>query len=657
MKRNHVRTCVVALLALGGGCGDPSYDPYGEEYEPPEYDPGAYEPGQWEDDRSPGFEDPLDDDAAPVPNPFEPTQGPEVDAGPDPIDDASLPASGYLPEPTLVIDEPILIEGEIARRGPATTFPRASDSPFDETKRIVSEAEIRIVADPIRPGAVAVPGLDISIASEDDDERSTVIRLPERFVMASVPGHTPGLLYPTLETRVSPNGRDWSAPAYPLTVDCNIPVPIDSNIAPGIAATSSHYLVAAYGIDGRLWFAKSANGVEWAPAMSSFFTEPDLTSESRPSVVYDYDDDIWYALAIRRSGRSYTADFLDLDGHTSAFSRVPLLRLTSTRSPSIAHTGVEGARYIVAHSGGNGAAQTRFRFYDAIPFDEGGGSDPSYSQGLDFATGGSNAVSSSLGQIFAATSRSVGPAALGTGINRIWQYDPNTEQWSELFQLADAEVDIDHEGPSLAGVLSNMVVASPGTSGATDVWHVEQDTLGVLRPVSQRVDTRSIKPVGLAFGPREGDPNLVEACSEKGSEPLQIARLRFRSFKRTLLPGVGDFDTSEDVMLKVTHETQTGYVDRSRVLAYVIGATKNQSHAFNENDRTRDLPSITLLVQPGEVVVVTLDGDGDPTTAELSYDELVAPATGGNAKNTHTYYADGSYGYQLSYDASVTPAQ
>lgn len=562
------------------------------------------------------------------------------------------------------------VSPEPAEMPPTTDglVPLGSDARFRDDLGRLAGTEITRT----RPLPSVDPGLLVSSPDGEDppnEDGGFHISLPERFVMASIPNATPGLPYPTLEVRVSPDGERWSAPSYPLTSSCGVPIPVDWNIAPGLAANANHYLVAAYGANGHLYFSKSRNGVEWQTALGTTSAEPGLTSESRPSVVYDYDERVWYALMVTESSipGKHSVSFMDLDGVTTQFARVPLVGFDSVRSPSIVHTGIPDKRYIASRSfRGGGVGQPpemSFRFYESLPFGFIVNSYPSFHQGLSFETSAASTLSGKLTQVFLATSHDVQAASrngepLSTGLNRVWELDPSTDEWSLSFELGDAAPG--HEGPSLAGVGTNMVVGSPGPSGTTDVWHVWEDELGILRAQHRDVGTRSIKQVGLAFGPRNGRTELPNVCSGGGDpdeDPLKHVFLRFRWFKRTIPPSLGDFDDSEDVVLAVAHETQTGYIDRRSVIGFVGEATKNQGHDFNEGNRSDDLPSLEILMQPNEVVTVTLKGDDGPSTVSLTYEELAASQPGGNAKVAHTRDAAGTPMYQLRYDASVTSAQ
>jgi hypothetical protein len=131
-------------------------------------------------------------------------------------------------------------------------------------------------------------------------------------------------------------------------------------------------------------------------------------------------------------------------------------------------------------------------------------------------------------------------------------------------------------------------------------------------------------------------------------------------------PDPGDFDAAEDVELRVSHRTRLGFVDREYdadpnlpgVQATIVwNATKNQSHMFNEGLPGSSWPELRFLMQPDEVVKVTLTGDDGDSTVDITYAELSAPQGAGNAKTTHTIDENGQPAYQLIYDANVSEAQ
>jgi hypothetical protein len=221
---------------------------------------------------------------------------------------------------------------------------------------------------------------------------------------------------------------------------------------------------------------------------------------------------------------------------------------------------------------------------------------------------------------------------------------------------------VDHEGAAVAGVRSNMVVASPGPLGYTDVWHLEEDRLGVLRAETRAIPTRSIKAPAVAFGTPNGGEPLADVCLGDDRDLIKVF-LRFRSFRRAVPPDLGNLDDSEDVELAVVHEDRFGGIAQEydadpsaegAQVKVVRDATKNQSHNFNEGEPGTGWPELTLLMQPGEVVRVRLTGDDGPTTVEITQQELAAPQGAGNAKSTLTRDEDDQPGYQLIYDANVT---
>ena len=494
---------------------------------------------------------------------------------------------------------------------------------------------------------------------------------PGRFVMATVPA-SPGsgglfsiYRYSTLEVRVSPDGTTWSAPSYPLTTQCAIPLPVDRTIAPGIGASSTHYLAAAFGLNGQLYFSKSRNGVQWTPAQIATTLQADiLTPFSRPSVVYDRDDGVWYALLGLESSTSageLDLSFVNLDeisgGAMGSFARTDR---ESARAAGVAYTGIPGARYVTTFD--VGPPGIVFDLYEDIPFDYRTTSAPSSEQGLDMGTTGSPWVSSTLTQVLAATNRNSSTELRG-GVNEIWEFDAAAGQWVPLATLPQARVD--HEGAAVAGVRSDLVVASPGASGYTDVWHLQEDSLGVLRAEPRAVATRSNKAPALAFGTPNGGEPLSDVCLD-GEPDLINVFLRFRSFRRTVPPDLGDFDDSEDVELAVVHQDRFGGLAREydadptadgAQVKLVRDATKNQSHNFNEGEPGTGWPELSLLMQPGEVVRVRLTGDDGPTSVEITQQELAAPQGAGNAKSTLTRDEDDQPGYQLIYDANVTELQ
>ncbi|KPK16935.1 MAG: hypothetical protein AMJ62_03350 [Myxococcales bacterium SG8_38] len=492
---------------------------------------------------------------------------------------------------------------------------------------------------------------------------------PQRFVMATVPTSpaSGGLFsiyrWSTLEVRVTADGTKWSAPSYPLTTNCVIPVPVNRNIAPGLGASSTHYLAAAFGVNGELYFSKSRNGVQWTPAQIATTlqagVDADLSPFSRPSVVYDRDEGVWYAFfGLESSTYSGALDlsFVNLDeqrgGAMGTFARADR---RSAQGAAVAYTQIPGMEYVTAYDSGG----IVFDFYDDIPFDWVSRSVPSIHQGLTMGTEGSPWVSSTLTQVFAATNRNTSTEIRG-GINEIWEYDAAAGQWSPLATLPLARVD--HEGAAVAGVRSHMVVASPGRAGFTDVWNLEEDSLGVLRAEPHEIATRSIKPPALAFGTRDGGEPLSEVCLDMDTGLVKVF-LRFRSFRRAVPPPLGDFDDAEDVELRVTHRDRFGGVaeefdadpQTDGVQVKVVrNATKNQSHNFNEGEPGTGWPELTLLMQPGEVARVWLTGDDGRTAVEITQQELAAPQGAGNAKTTLTRDEDGQPAYQLIYDANVT---
>jgi len=486
---------------------------------------------------------------------------------------------------------------------------------------------------------------------------------PERFVMATVSSNQGALN--TVEVRVSPDGETWSAPSYPLTLDCNLPIPVDSRISPALGVTPSHYLVAAYDRSGTLYVSKSRDGVTWTPAeVAATVRAEGLSSDSRPSVVYDRDERAWVAiLSTFNGGIPHSPSFGYLDG-AIAWVRHQITEWRPSRGTAIAHTGIPGARYVVAHTQRGEVRTAIYDGLDSIPM-----TGPAEStDGTQVTTDSSPWITSTLSQVWLATSRTVqlptpdpddGGDLYTTGRNEIWEYDFESQSWDRAFHVEDALPN--HEGPSVAGVRTNMVVTSPGPDKTTDVWHVAPDGRGVLRAEHQVLRTRSNKPAAIVFGPKLSGGQLLDLCSPP---PVMLdVFLRLRSFKNLIAPGHGDFGDSEDVTVEIAHKTRLGFIDREydadpttdEIDELVVrDVTTNQSHQFNEGMPGSSWPEFRIKMLPDEVVTVTLTGSGnDPTSVDITYAELAAPQGAGNTKNTHTFYEDGSFGYQLIYDATV----
>ena len=486
---------------------------------------------------------------------------------------------------------------------------------------------------------------------------------PERFVMATVTSNQGALN--RVEVRVSSDGETWSAPSYPLTLDCDVPVPVDSRISPALGVTPSHYLVAAYDQAGALYVSKSRDGVIWTPAeVATTVRAEGLSSDSRPSVVYDRDERAWVAiLSTFDGGDPYQPSFGYLDGPIAGV-RDTILDWAPSRGTAIAYTGVPGARYIVAHTQRGKVNNAIYDGLDSPPAIQLATSP----DGTRVTTGGSPWITSTLSQVWLATSHDVqvptpdpddGGDLVTRGRNEVWEYDFESDSWDRAFYVDDASPS--HEGPSVAGVRTNMVLTSPGPNKTTDVWHIAPDRIDVLRAEHQVIRTRSNKPAAIVFGPKFAGGQLRNLCGDPDERLLDVF-LRFRSFKNLIAPDLGDFDDSEDVTLEIAHKTRLGFIDRKydadptteeiEVLV-VRDATKNQSHNFNEGEPGSSWPELRFRMQPDEVVTVTLTGDEGETTVDLTYAELAAPQGAGNTKNTRTRYEDGSFGYQLIYDATV----
>ena len=495
-----------------------------------------------------------------------------------------------------------------------------------------------------------------------------------QFVMATSPS-APGS---TLEVRVSPDGTRWASPVHPLMLECNQPIEVHHNIGPGLASTPTHYLAAAYDVNGTLYFSKSRNGINWEPAQASIAVPlEDLAAGSRPSVVYDRETGIWYAVVATYGGGivPYALSFLDLDGVGSALSQVPI-DIRSKTGVHVTYTGVPNREYMLSATNGT-PKRTGLDFYTEIPFPDGRsyGSNPGIGGSDPVPTIGAAAGSGTLQQIHVVTNNDRtesggGDDDLTSGENTLWEYDAPRDEWTLLFSLREAGVS--HEGAGVAGVSTDMIIASPGVQ-STDVWFITTDErLG--RPVVEYVEvkTGSIQSPAVAYGPAHGRRMMTPCCLADDpacddADALRDLFMRFRSFKRVNPPDLGDFDAAEDVSLSASLHARSGAVsleldadeDTPGVQEVVVlDATLNQSHLFNEGRPGESLPALDdALMQPGEWVTVTLTGSDGPSTVEISYEELVAPQGAGNAKQTRTLYADGQPAYQLIYDASTDPAQ
>jgi hypothetical protein len=477
----------------------------------------------------------------------------------------------------------------------------------------------------------------------------------------------------TLEVWVSRDGLQWDGPAYPLLRDCEVPVEVDSAVPPGLGATSTHYLAAAYDVNGTLYYSKSRNGIHWENPVETITVDDGLSQESRPSVVFERSIDTWFALVSTYDDvinpPRYDVVHLDLDGVGSALSQVP--GPNSKTGPHVTYTGIEDREYMVTGARESGAGLD-FRAGFPEPISTAQSYPGFFNDPRDpIASRGAPSGSSILDQIFVVTNEDTvipGEVPLTVGENRVWEYDYVTDAWTSLFTVGPTASS--HEGASIAGPLVDLVVASPGRTDYTDIWHVGQGP-GGFSFEHVEVRTRSNRIPALAFGPVQGGGYDAQACCERDDpqcESILVSNLfmRFRSFKRTMPPDPGDFGAAEDVELNVTIHTKLGALKKEfdadpqtpGVQGLVVSdATLNQGHQFNEGNPGASLPTFNATILPDDVVTVSLTGtEAGPSSVVIPFAQLAAPQ-GANRKNTRTVNQVGDPIYQLEYDASARPPE
>jgi hypothetical protein len=405
--------------------------------------------------------------------------------------------------------------------------------------------------------------------------------LPERYAVAATSVSTPSVIH----TYVSPDGVRWSgrgAGSATLAVMPGVPA--------GLGSSNDTFLLARFAPGGVLTTATSTDGLTWAGATTHGAFPVDL--QSRPAVAYDFRNRSWFA-AFRRSDGMFVVVRVMPAGGTPV--TVPGLA-PSTSAPAL--TWVNDT-FVLAFPD----AMNRVRILrspDGVTWPANGGAIATDASGAPIvaADAASLFLTNSLGTLFMTVKGLPQGPTLHRGAVRVFS-SADALTWTLERNLVPTSPS--SRGAAVAGPESEQVVVDSAPSQMTEVWF-------------NNTQVRS-------FQTGTTDYEVTAAHGPAAPGALSDVEITFNQFKR--LGGQFGIGDDEDVTLSAEHFDVGGVRVHAIPPRTVDNAVKNQTHFWNQTSGGA-LPRLAVLMQPGETIVVTVDGDDNPVTRTLTLGDITA---------------------------------
>jgi hypothetical protein len=358
----------------------------------------------------------------------------------------------------------------------------------------------------------------------------------------------------------------------------------------GLGSSNDTFLLARFAPGGVLTTTTSTDGLTWAGATTHGAFPVDL--QSRPAVAYDFRNRTWFA-AFRRSDGMFVVVRVMPAGGTPV--TVPGLA-PSTSAPAL--TWVNDT-FVLAFPD----AMNRVRILrspDGVTWPATGGAIATDASGAPIvaADAASLFLTNSLGTLFMTVKGLPQGPTLHRGAVRVFS-SADALTWTLERNLVPTSPS--SRGAAVAGPESEQVVVDSAPSQMTEVWF-------------NNTQVRS-------FQTGTTDYEVTAAHGPAAPGALRDVEITFNQFKR--LGGQFGIGDDEDVTLSAEHFDVGGVRVHAIPPRTVDNAVKNQTHFWNQTSGGAR-PKLAVLMQAGETIVITVDGDDNPVSTTLTLGDITA---------------------------------
>jgi hypothetical protein len=403
----------------------------------------------------------------------------------------------------------------------------------------------------------------------------------ERYDIAATSVSTPSIIH----SYVSPDGVRWSgrgAASAMLAVMPGVPA--------GLGSSNATFMLAWFAPGGVLTTATSTDGLTWSGATTHGAFPVDL--QSRPAVAFDFRNGTFF-VAFRRSDGMFVVTRVMPAGGTPV--TVPGLA-PSTSAPALTWL---NDMFVL----GFPDVMNRVRILrspNGVTWPADGGAIAMDATGAPIvaADAASLFLTNSLGTLYVTVKGLPQGPTLHRGAVRVFS-SADALTWTLERSLVPTSPS--SRGAAVAGPGSEQVVVDSAPSQMTEVW---------------LNDTRV-----RAFQTGTADYEVTAAHGPAAPGALRDVEITFNQFKR--LGGAFGIGEDEDVTLTAEHFDVGGVRVHAIPPRTVDNAVKNQTHFWDQTSGDA-LPKLAVLMQTGETIVITVDGDDDPVSTTLTLADLTA---------------------------------
>ena len=405
--------------------------------------------------------------------------------------------------------------------------------------------------------------------------------LPQRYAIAATSVSTPSVIH----TYVSPDGVQWSGRGAGSAM-----LPVMPGVPAGLGSSNDLFVLAWFDPAGMLTTATSTDGLNWRGATTHGTFSVDL--QSRPAVAFDFRNETFFVAFRGSDGMFRVIRVMPAGG---AVVTVPGLA-PSTSAPAL--TWVNDT-FVLAFPD----AMNRVRILrspDGVTWPANGGAIATNSSGAPIvaADAASLFLTNSLGTLFMTVKGLPQGQTLHRGAVRVFS-SADALTWTLERNLVPTSPS--SRGAAVAGSGSEQVVVDSAPSQMTEVWF-------------NNTQVRSFQ-TGTA------DYEVTAAHGPAAPGTLREVEITFNQFKR--LGGQFGIGDDEDVTLSAEHFDVGGVRVHAIPPRTVDNAVKNQTHFWNQTSGGA-LPKLAVLMQAGETIVITVDGDDNPVSRTLTLADITA---------------------------------